>query len=191
MKTILSGTKAVLPSFIIVIIAGLFCTWALAQNNVKRQIHKAVTSHERPVVSKDPVVVNGANMIKEGREIFRYDTYGDEAFWGDVLGLHKAIEGTTFGGVGPGVAPSNALALGLKVDADALPPKLISDLKRGKVNLGDPAVTLTLIKLNAVLGVKGAFNPDGSLKNIGLTCAVCHSTVNDSIAPGIESLTVE
>ncbi len=103
------------------------------------------------------------------------------------MGLHKAIEGTTFGGVGPGVAPSNALALGLKVDADALPPKLVSDLKRGKVNLGDPAVTLTLIKLNAVLGVKGAFNPDGSLKNIGLTCAVCHSTVNDSIAPGIGS----
>jgi cytochrome c5 len=124
-------------------------------------------------------------MIQEGREIFRFDTYGDEAFWGDTLRLHEAIEGTQFGGTGPGLSPSNALALGLKVDVEALPDKLVSQIKQGKVNLGDPAVTLSLIKLDAVLGVKGTFNADGSLKAVGLTCAVCHSTVNDSLAPGI------
>jgi len=130
-------------------------------------------------------MANATRMIQQGRNIFRFDTYGDEAFWGDTLLLHQAIEGAQFGGVGAGLSPSNALALGLKVDADALSPKIVSDLRKGKVNLGDPGVTLALIKLNAVLGVKGTFNPDGSLKTVGLTCAVCHSTVNDSLAPGI------
>src|SRR5262245_61658364 len=88
----------------------------------------------KPVVSRDPVIVNGEAMITEGREIFRFDTYGDEAFWGDTLLLHQAIEGAQFGGVGSGLAPSNALALGLKVDVEALPAKLVSQLKKGKVN---------------------------------------------------------
>src|SRR5262249_46761745 len=82
------------------------------------------------------------------------------------------------------LAPSNALAAGLKVDVDALSSKLVSELKHGKVNLGDPAVTVALLKLNAVVGVK-VFFTNGSLKSVGLTCAVCHSTVNDSLAPGI------
>jgi len=130
-------------------------------------------------------VINAADMIAKGRNIFRFDTYGDEAFWGDTLRLHEAIEGAQFGGVGPGLSPSNALALGLKVDADALPVKVISQLRRGELDLGDPAVTLTLLKLNAVVGVKGFFNPNDSLTKVGLTCAVCHSTVNDSVAPGV------
>lgn len=128
---------------------------------------------------------NASQMVTQGRQVFRYDTFGDEAFWGDTLGLHKAIEGDKFGGVGSGVSPKTALAVGLKVDASALPASLVQKIKAGKVNLDDPATTLALLKLNAVLGVKGTFNKDGSLKTIGITCAVCHSTVNDSFAPGI------
>src|SRR5262249_31098721 len=123
--------------------------------------------------------------IHDGRSIFRYDTYGDEAFWGDALQLHQAIQGSRFGGVGPGVSPKTALTLGLKVDSDALPPQVLSALRQGKIHLDDVGVTLTLLKSDAVVGVKGFFNKDGSLKSVGLTCAVCHSTVNDSVAPGV------
>lgn len=128
---------------------------------------------------------NARQMIEQGRRIFRYDTFGDEAYWSDKLKLHQAIQGSKFGGVGPGVSPKTALAVGLKVDMDALPEPLVNQLKQGKVNLDDPATTLALIKLDAVLGVKGTFNPDGSLKAMGLSCAVCHSTVDDAFAPGI------
>src|SRR5918912_4567803 len=124
-------------------------------------------------------------MMEEGRESFRNDTFGDEAFWGDLLQLHKAIAGAALGGVGAGVSPKTALAVGLKVDSDALPNRLIKDLEKGRVNLDDPATTLALLKLNAVVGVKGFFNPDGGLRSVGISCAVCHSTVDDSLAPGI------
>lgn len=124
-------------------------------------------------------------MMEEGREIFRNDTFGDEAFWGDLLQLHKAIAGAGLGGVGAGVSPKTALAVGLKVDSEALPNRLVKDLQKGRVNLDDPATTLALLKLDAVLGVKGFFNQDGSLSSVGISCAVCHSTVDDSLAPGI------
>ena len=123
--------------------------------------------------------------MDQGKQIFRYDTFGDEVYWTDKLKLHNAIQGSKFGGVGPGVSPKTALAVGLKVDMDALPQTLVNQIKQGKVNLDDPATTLALIKLDAVLGVKGTFNPNGSLKAVGLTCAVCHSTVDDAFAPGI------
>jgi cytochrome c5 len=128
---------------------------------------------------------NAQQMMEQGKEIFRFDTFGDEAFWTDKLQLHKAIEGAKLGGVGGGVSPKTALAVGLKVDMDALPAALVEQVKRGEVNLDDPATTLALIKLNAVLGVRGTFNADGSLKTVGLSCAVCHSTVDDAFAPGI------
>jgi hypothetical protein len=128
---------------------------------------------------------NSRRMIEEGRQTFRYDTFGDEAYWSGKLKLHDAIQGSKLGGVGPGVSPKTALAVGLKVDMDALPQPLVAQIKDGKVNLDDPATTLALIKLNAVLGVKGTFNDNGSLKAIGLTCAVCHSNVDDAFAPGI------
>ncbi len=128
---------------------------------------------------------NAKRMFAEGKSIFRFDTFGDEVFWTDTLKLHQAIEGEKFGGVGGGVSPKTALAVGLKVDSEALPAAVVEGIKQGKVNLDDPATTLTLIKLNAVLGVKGSFNPDGSLRSLGLTCAVCHSAVDDSFAPGI------
>ena len=128
---------------------------------------------------------NARRMMDQGKQIFRYDTFGDEIYWTDKLKLHHAIQGTKFGGVGAGVSPKTALAVGLKVDMDALPQTLVNQIKQGKVNLDDPATTLALIKLDAVLGVKGTFNPNGSLKAVGLTCAVCHSTVDDAFAPGI------
>ena len=131
------------------------------------------------------ITTNADRMMKEGREIFRYDTFGDEAFWSDKLKLHRAIAGEKLGGVGPGLSPKAALAVGLKVDMDALPADLVAKVKNGQVNLDDPATTLALIKLDSVLGVKGTFGTDGSLKSVGLSCAVCHSTVDDAFMPGI------
>ena len=124
-------------------------------------------------------------MIDEGRKIFRFDTFGSEAFWGDVLQLHKAIAGEKNGGIGPGVSPKTALSVGLKVDVDALPSALKEELAGGKVNLDDPAITIALLKLNAVVGVTAFTNPDGSVKGMGIQCSFCHSTVDDSFAPGI------
>ena len=125
------------------------------------------------------------DMIAEGKQIFRFDTFGDEDFWGGQLQLHQAIQGEQFGGVGPGVSPATALSVGLKVVVQALPIEIQNQLKKGQIDLNDPAVTLALLKLNAVVGVQGFFNSDGSLSSIGLTCAFCHSTVDDSFAPGI------
>ena len=123
--------------------------------------------------------------LDEGRRIFRYETFGDEAYWGGTLRLHEAIEGERFGGVGPGVSPRTALAVGLKVDVDALPPALRSRLRAGRVDLDDPATTLALLDLDAVVGVRGRRAPDGSLATVGIQCSLCHSTVDDSFAPGI------
>ena len=128
---------------------------------------------------------NAQRMLAEGRQTFRFDTFGSEAFWGDALQLHKAIAGAQNGGVGPGVSPKTALAVGLKVDAEALPAALVEQIKAGKVNLDDPATTLALLKLNAVVGVTGKFDQDGRIQSIGIQCAFCHSTVDDSFAPGI------
>jgi hypothetical protein len=123
-------------------------------------------------------------MLDEGRKTFRYDTFGSEAFWGDALGLHKAIAGQKNGGVGPGVTPKTALSVGLKVDADALPDALKKQLKAGKVNLDDPATTIALLKLNAVVGVTAIADANG-VKSMGIQCALCHSTVDDSMGAGI------
>jgi hypothetical protein len=127
----------------------------------------------------------GSQLFEQGKQVFRFDTFGDEAFWGGQLQLHRAIEGANLGGVGPGVSPKTALAVGLKVDSNALPEKLKNALRHGKVNLDDPATTLALLKLNAVVGLQGFFNDQGTLSSLGITCAFCHSTVDDSFAPGI------
>ena len=128
---------------------------------------------------------NAERMFAEGKQTFRFDTFGDEVFWTDALQLNRAIAGANLGGVGPGVSPATALSVGLKVDSDALPQSLISQLKHGRVNLNDPATTLALLKLDAVVGLKGTVNAAGNLQSIGITCALCHSTVDDSFAPGI------
>jgi hypothetical protein len=128
---------------------------------------------------------NSTTLLAEGRQIFRYDTFGSEAFWGDALKLHEAIAGAKNGGVGGGVSPKTALALGLKVDAAALPDEVVQAIKAGKVDLDDPATTLVLLKVNAVVGVKGIFDGSGKITSMGITCAFCHSTVDNSFAPGI------
>src|SRR5215217_3016918 len=133
----------------------------------------------------DRVALRAERLFEKGRRIFRFDTFGDQAFWGGALRLHKAIEGKKLGGVGPGVSPKVALGAGLKVDSAALPASVVRALKRGKVNLDSPKTTLALLKLNAVVGVKGFFNRRGTLRSVGLTCAVCHSTVDNSFAAGI------
>ena len=125
------------------------------------------------------------DMVERGRQIFRFDTFGDEDFWGGTLQLHKAIAGERHGGVGPGVSPGTALAVGLKVDVDALPQRLVASLKHGRVDLDDPATTVALLRLNAVLGVTGLFDGAGRLQSMGIQCALCHSTVDDSLAQGI------
>jgi hypothetical protein len=118
---------------------------------------------------------NTEDLLSQGREIFRFETYGDEAFWGGNLHLNQALET---------LKPAEALALGLKVDADALPPELVKRIQHQQVNLQDPKVTLRLLELKAVLGVTGFFTGD-RLTSVGFQCALCHSTVNDSVAPGI------
>jgi len=130
-------------------------------------------------------VLNAVQKVQQGEQIFRFDTFGDETFWGDTLKLHQAIEGAKFGGVGPGVSPRTALAVGLKVDSDALPYSIVRGLKKGQGNLDDPGVTLALLKLDAVVGLKGSFNQDGSLRTMGIYCAVCQPTVDVSFAPSI------
>jgi mono/diheme cytochrome c family protein len=163
----------------------------------------AVLAAASGVVFADPpgragVAANASRMIAEGRQTFRQNTFGDEAFWGGLLGLHQTIAGAANGGIGPGLSPTQALGLGLKVDAAALPGSLLASLKKGRVDLGDPATTLTLLNLNAVVGVRGFFEQDDTkgngnkhdappprLRSIGITCALCHATVDDSVAPGV------
>jgi hypothetical protein len=133
----------------------------------------------------DEVESTALKTLKNGRNIFRFDTFGDQVFWGDTLKLHQSIEGADHGGTGPGVSPGTALAVGLKVDVDALPQSLTKKLAAGQVDLNDPANTLALLKLNAVVGVTGFFDPQQRLTSLGIQCALCHSTVDNSFAPGI------
>ena len=112
-----------------------------------------------------------------GKSIFRFDTFGDEQLWTDTLQMQQAIKN---------VSPRTALSVGLKVDSNALPPAVINAIKAGQVNLDDPAVTTQLLKLNAVIGVIGkVVGANDTLATIGITCALCHSTVDNAVAPGI------
>jgi mono/diheme cytochrome c family protein len=110
-----------------------------------------------------------------GQQIFRFDTFGDEQLWTDTLQMHQAIAS---------VSPRTALSVGLKVDVDALPPEVQAAIRNGQVNLDDPAVTVELLRLNAVVGVVGQVDK-GQLTRVGITCALCHSTVDNSFAAGI------
>lgn len=111
----------------------------------------------------------------DGQTIFRFDTFDDEQLWTDTLRLHEVVQTLT---------PAGALGLGLKVDADALPPAVVNTITSGQLNVNDPAVTRTLLQLNAVVGVIGEVS-EGEVTSVGITCALCHSTVDDSLAPGI------
>ena len=125
------------------------------------------------------------SLIAQGKDIFRFDTFADEDFWSGLLHIDKAIAGELNGGFGPGVSPAAALGVGLKVDVDALPAEVREGIISHSINLNDPAITLALLKLNSVVGVKGNFNQEGTLQSIGITCAVCHSTVDNSFIDGI------
>jgi hypothetical protein len=134
----------------------------------------------------DEAAAYAKKLLEDGKKIFRYDTFGSEAFWGGTLKLHQAIMGEKLGGVGPGISPQKALELGLKVDVGALPKEVVDALNKGEVDLADPASTLALLKANAVVGVTGFLSDDGKrLTSVGIQCALCHSTVDDSYAPGI------
>ena len=118
--------------------------------------------------------------LAAGQQIFRFETFGDEQFWTDTARMHEVIQKS--------VSPTTALSVGLKVDADAIPPDVAAAIKAGKVDLNDPATTVTLLKLNAVVGLKGTvatMNGRDTLTRLGITCALCHSTVNNSFSKGI------
>jgi mono/diheme cytochrome c family protein len=113
--------------------------------------------------------------VTDGREIFRHETFGDERLWTDTLHMNEVIE--------TAVDPTTALSVGLKVDSDVLPPGLLQS-----ADLKSPATTVALIKLNAVVGLKGTVVTEGGrdrLTRVGITCALCHSTVDNSVMPGI------
>jgi len=119
-------------------------------------------------------------LAAQGKHIFRFETFGDEAKWTDQLRMHEVIR--------TAVDPVTALKVGLKVDADALPPSLMNAIKDGRVDLNSPATTVALLKLDAVVGLKGTVESVGgvdTLTRVGITCALCHSTVDNSFAPGI------
>ncbi len=135
----------------------------------------APTSVERPTAANPSM--NPA-LIAEGKAIFRFDTFGDETFWTDTLRMHEVIR--------TAVSPKTALSVGLKVDADALPAEVKAGIVNGDISLDDPATTVALLGLNAVLGVVGEVDPTtNSLTRVGITCALCHSTVDNSFADGI------
>jgi hypothetical protein len=158
--------RALASVAVLLVLAGVSTLWA----------PRGVTGEPREAPFDRVIREHVRTQVEEGRQIFRFDTFGDEDFWGGLLRLHEAIAT---------VSPRTALAVGLKVDVDALPGKLRSDLRRGRVDLDDPANTLALLRLNAVLGVTGFFDEQGRLRSMGIQCALCHSTVDDSLAPGI------
>jgi len=121
-----------------------------------------------------------AALEAQGKQVFRFDTFGDEAQWTDALRMHEVISAS--------VDPTTALSVGLKVDADALPASVVQGIQNGSVDLHSPATTVALLKLDAVVGLKGTVESVGGrdvLTHVGVTCALCHSTVDNSFAPGI------
>jgi hypothetical protein len=165
-------------------IAILFCTACalLAAYGFQADPETEAWHRRASTMPFDPAIEqNASRMIQEGRQTFRFDTFGSEAFWGGLLRLHEAILGEALGGVGTGVSPQTALAVGLKVDAEAVSRSLFRRVLRRP---NDPAVTVELLRENAVVGVTGKFE-GGQLRSIGIQCALCHSTVDNSVAPGI------
>ncbi|HCY63892.1 MAG TPA: hypothetical protein DHV59_13910 [Oxalobacteraceae bacterium] len=127
-----------------------------------------------PVDELDPV------LVAQGKQIFRFDTFGDETQWTDTLRMHEVIR--------TAVDPTTALSVGLKVDSEALPPAVVQGIQDGSIDLKSPDTTVALLKLNAVVGLQGKVEViDGkdTLTRVGVTCALCHSTVDNSFAPGI------
>jgi hypothetical protein len=171
---------------LLLVSSSIACGLGLAADNGSSDLSRMARDVQSLPGTDRQNIASGVAEILRGRKIFRFDTFGDEAFWGGTLGLHRAIAGEANGGVGAGLSPKAALGLGLKVDVNALPGQLRSDLRHGRVDLDDPATTIALLKLDAVVGVRGFFD-DGNrhLQAVGITCALCHSTVDNSFTPGI------
>jgi hypothetical protein len=168
-------------------IIGLGIVFACAPYPKEVETNPAIKAQQFPAESFDSVIEDNVDdLMKRGREIFRYDTFGSESFWGDKLKLHEAIAGEKQGGRGPGLSPKQALQLGLKVDQSKVPSTLLEVIKGGAVSLENPETTLELLRANAVVGVTGFFDKkDKRLRSVGIHCAFCHSTVDDSFARGI------
>jgi mono/diheme cytochrome c family protein len=118
-------------------------------------------------------------LVAQGKQIFRFDTFGDETKWTDALHMDQVVST---------VDPTTALTVGLKVDSEALPASVVTGIQNGSISLTDPATTIALLKLDAVVGVKGTVttvNGQDTLTRVGITCALCHSTVDDSFAKGV------
>jgi len=157
------------------------CTFTIDGDELRRQrrVAERVASGDR-----EPVLAVGRGQrevrlpcaVDDGQCIFRHDTFGDEQLWTDVLRMHEVIAT---------VPPATALAVGLKVDVEALPPPIVRALRAGQVDLTDPAVTVELLRLNAVVGVRGTVSATGQLTRVGITCALCHSSVDNSFTTGI------
>jgi len=130
------------------------------------------TTGGAPAVAAPAQEQPSAALIAEGQKVFRFDTFGDEQLWTDKLRLHEVIEKS--------VDPTTALKVGLKVDADVLPPGILQ-----KVDLKSPATTVALLKMNAVVGVQATVDANDHITRLGVTCALCHSTVDNSVMPGI------
>lgn len=165
MRTRQPGFRAVVLMFLVVAGAvGLSCT------------RSASVTTSRPTGFESA----GDADVEEGRRVFRFETFGDEQFWTDTARMHEVVQKS--------VSPKVALSVGLKVDAEAIPADVAQAIKEGKVDLDSPATTVTLLKLNAVVGLKGTVASVGgkdTLMALGVTCALCHSMVDDSFAPGI------
>jgi hypothetical protein len=132
------------------------------------QTNPAVKVQQVPKFFDSETEDNASRMMKEGRQTFRFDTFGSEVFWGDQLSLHRALIGEKLGGVGPGVSPRQALKLGLKVDVDSVPSALVQIIKEQSVSLDDPKTTVALLRANAVVGVKGTFDSNGKMQSMEL-----------------------
>ena len=156
----------------------------IAISNCTKLEHSRNAEDNSAAIS-NKAIDNNKSLIEQGKQVFRFDAFGDEDFWSGLLHIDKAIAGSANGGFGSGVSPVTALGVGLKVDAEALPADIVSKIQAGAIDLNDPATTLALLKLNAVVGVNGNFDGAGKLQSIGITCASCHSTVDNSFAPGI------
>jgi hypothetical protein len=179
-----------MKSSLLVLTAALFLTVAYACTTSQPkgvETDPVVRAQRAPAKSFDDRVDDHARTtLAEGKKIFRYDTFGSEDFWGGKLRLHEAIAGERLGGVGPGVTARQALQLGLKVDIAALPSILVEVLKTRAVDLDKVETTQELLRANAVVGVTGIFDKDTKkMTGIGIQCALCHSTVDDSFAKGI------
>ena len=175
-----------IPRFVLAALAACVNLPASAQSEPLSAPNSPASTTSAALSSYDSQTIDRAqDTLRRGRWIFRNDTFGSEAYWGGKLRLHEAIAGAAWGGVGPGISPKTALAVGLKVDVDALPKTLVDQLRAGQVDLDAPATTLALLKLNAVVGLTGRFDAGGTLRSVGVQCALCHSDVDDSLTDGI------